>query len=142
MSRTGAEAMARKNAEEAAKREAMELISRAANADEIEDWKTLTYRPKGALVLVRLMVPGRTEGGIIVPSGVEYKLRARVLAVGEGRRLENGSVSPVALEEGWLVMLSPNVQTQHVQQHPDGGAVVLVHEDHITCVVETRMVAS
>lgn len=66
----------------------------------------LRFEPLGARVLVRQdAANAETAGGIILPESARPKpLQGVVLAVGPGRRLENGELQPCELEVGDVVV--------------------------------------
>ena len=53
------------------------------------------------IIVRRLDAEETTAGGIIIPDSAQEKpLKGEVLAVGSGKRLEDGSVQPVDLKAG------------------------------------------
>lgn len=68
----------------------------------------MKLKPLGDRILVkRLDQEEKTKGGIIIPDTAQEKPQeAEVVAVGEGRVLENGQVRKIALKTGDRVLLS------------------------------------
>lgn len=66
-----------------------------------------SLKPLGNRVLVqRLEAEETVKGGIILPDSAKKKQEtARVVAVGPGKKLEDGKVIPVPVKEGDLVLL-------------------------------------
>ena len=62
----------------------------------------MTIRPLHDRVLIRRIEETETvRGGIIIPDTAKEKSQeGEVMAVGAGKTLENGSVSPMAVKEG------------------------------------------
>jgi chaperonin GroES len=66
----------------------------------------MTFRPlHDRLLLRRIEAQAKTEGGIIIPDTAQEKPQeGEVVAVGDGTRLENGTVVPLALKAGDRVL--------------------------------------
>jgi chaperonin GroES len=56
----------------------------------------------------------KSKGGIIIPETVskERPERGRIVAVGKGKRLENGTIVPVALKKGQVVLFAKYSPTE------------------------------
>lgn len=69
--------------------------------------KKISLKPLGNRVLVqRLEAEETVKGGIILPDSAKKKQEtARVVAVGPGKKLEDGKVLPIPVKEGDLVLL-------------------------------------
>lgn len=63
--------------------------------------------PLGDRVLVERLNPMQTTaGGIMIPEKAQEKVKsATVVAVGPGRKLEDGKLAPVSVKEGDMVLL-------------------------------------
>lgn len=92
------------------------------------------FRPLGDRVLVRRVeAEEKVRGGIIIPDTAKEKpLEGEVKAVGEGRRLEDGSRVPVEVSAGDRVLLGKYSGTE-IQL--DGVDYVIVREDEILGIV-------
>lgn len=63
---------------------------------------TVNIRPLGDRVLVRRAEEEtKTAGGILIPdNAAEKPLKGEVIAVGPGKRMESGQVSPIGVKVG------------------------------------------
>ena len=72
----------------------------------------MKIRPLGDRVLIEPMSPeekmGKTKSGIVIPDTVEKSRpeEGKVIAVGEGRRTEDGKLIPLAIKKGERVLFS------------------------------------
>lgn len=66
----------------------------------------MTFRPlHDRLLLRRIEAQAKTEGGIIIPDTAQEKPQeGEVVAVGDGTRLENGTIIPLDLKPGDRVL--------------------------------------
>lgn len=86
------------------------------------------------LVVRRVDGETTTKGGIIIPdSAKERPLEGEVLAVGNGKRLEDGSVIPMDVKEGDRVLFGKYAGTE---VKVDGIDTLILREDEILGVVE------
>jgi len=69
--------------------------------------KKITLKPLGNRVLVQRLESQETvKGGIILPDSAKKKQEtAKVVAVGPGKRLDDGKVLPVAVKIGDLILM-------------------------------------
>lgn len=69
--------------------------------------KKITLKPLGNRVLVQRLEPEeKMKGGIILPDSAKKKQEsARVVAVGPGKRLDDGKVSPMPVNIGDVVLM-------------------------------------
>lgn len=95
----------------------------------------VNVRPLYDRVVVRRMEPEEeVRGGIIIPDTAKEKpLEGIVVAVGEGKRLEDGSRAPMEVEEGDRILLQKYGGTEIQMQGED---FVIVKEEDILGVVE------
>ena len=87
------------------------------------------------VILKRQEVITKSAGGIILSGTAVMKSnRAKVLAVGPGRLLENGSIHPMHVKVGDIVIFSDSygVKTEKI----DGEEVLILSEDDILAIVE------
>lgn len=86
-------------------------------------------------VIVKLLPPKtKTEGGIHIPeSAQQTSLECEVVAVGPGRRLENGTIHPTTLKPGDRVFIGIFKWSQF---EIDGVQHLIMREDEILAVVD------
>lgn len=87
------------------------------------------------VILKRQEVITKSDGGIILSGTAVMKSnRAKVLAVGSGRILENGTIHPMNVKVGDTVIFNAgyNPKTEKI----DGEDVLIVSEDEILAIVE------
>ena len=74
----------------------------------------MNFKPLGDRLLVeREAEPTVSAGGIIIPDSAQEKpLRGRVLAVGPGKTSDDGSVRPVDVAQGDLVLFGKYAGTE------------------------------
>lgn len=89
-------------------------------------------RPLHDRVLVeRLEQEEKTPGGIIIPDAAKEKAQTgKVIAIGNGRVLNDGSVAPLAVKAGDIVFFGKYAGTEAGKEH------VILREDDILGVVE------
>ena len=90
--------------------------------------------PLGANVVVkRIDAEERTAGGIMLPENSREKPReGRVLSVGDGRRLADGSRLPHQVREGDRVVFAGYAG---VEVEVDGESMLIMNEDEIMAIV-------
>jgi chaperonin GroES len=90
--------------------------------------------PLGTNVVVRrLEAEEKTGGGIVLPAVAQNKSReGRVLAVGDGRRLPNGSRVRQQIQEGDRVVFG---NYAGVEVQVDGESMLIMSEDDILAIV-------
>ncbi len=91
--------------------------------------------PLGDNVAVRrLEADETTAGGVFLPEGArEAPLEGRVLSIGDGRLLPNGSRTLNQVREGDRVLFSRYAGTE---LDVDKRGVLIMHEDQILAVLE------
>jgi chaperonin GroES len=91
--------------------------------------------PLGANVIVkRLDADERTAGGILLPENSREKPReGRVLSIGDGRRLADGSRLPHQVREGDRVVFAGYAG---VEVEVDGESMLIMNEDEIMAIVK------
>jgi chaperonin GroES len=91
--------------------------------------------PLGANVVVkRLDAEATTAGGIVLPENSRDKPReGRVLSVGDGRRLADGSRMPHQVRDGDRVVFAGYAG---VEVEVDGEAMLIMNEDEILAIVK------
>jgi chaperonin GroES len=86
-------------------------------------------------VIVRRMEEERTSaGGIVIPDTAKEKpVQGEVIAVGNGKILENGDVRPLDVKVGDRVLFSKYSGTEVKVESED---LLVMREDDITAVIE------
>ncbi|MGN6092162.1 co-chaperone GroES [Luteibacter yeojuensis] len=92
-------------------------------------------RPLHDRVIVKRLEEERVSaGGIVIPdSATEKPTRGKVIAAGNGRILENGSVRPMSVKEGETVLFG-KYAGQEIKI--DGEELVFLKEDDIVAILE------
>ena len=96
----------------------------------------MNMRPFHDRVIVRRVEEEqKTAGGIVLPgNAAEKPTRGEVLAVGNGRILENGDVRPLDVKVGDNVIFKDGYGVE--KQKIDGEEVLIMSEADILAVVE------
>ena len=83
----------------------------------------MTIRPLHDRILARRVVEqDKTKGGLFIPDNAKEKpLEAVVIAVGTGKRLDNGTILPITVKAGDKILIGKYT----------GSEVKLAGEDHI-----------
>jgi chaperonin GroES len=92
-------------------------------------------RPLGDKVLVkRVEAESKTKSGIVLPDTAKEKpKRGKVLSVGQGKRLDNGTLAAFSVKKGDEVIFSSYAGTEIKL---DGEELMIMSEDDILAVVE------
>ncbi len=86
------------------------------------------------VIIKRVEEEERTKGGIIIPDTAKEKpLEGKVVAVGNGKILENGEVRPLDVKEGNRVLFSKYAGTEI---KIEGDELLMMREDDILGVIE------
>ncbi|MEM1090297.1 MAG: co-chaperone GroES [Pseudomonadota bacterium] len=95
----------------------------------------MNIRPLHDRVIVRRMEEERTSpGGIVIPdNATEKPIKGEVLAVGNGKILENGEVRSLDLKSGDKVLFGKYSGTE---VKVDGEELLVMREDDIMAVIE------
>ncbi|EOB1207046.1 co-chaperone GroES [Photobacterium damselae] len=98
----------------------------------------MNIRPLHDRVIVeRKEVESKSAGGIVLTgSAAEKSTRGTVLAVGNGRILENGSVQPLDVKVGDTVIFAEGYNSQVKTEKIDGKEVLIMSENDIMAIVE------
>lgn len=93
----------------------------------------MSLRPLHDRVIVkRLEEEKKTAGGILIPdSAAEKPLKAKVVAVGPGRRTDDGKTHPSSIKSGDTVLIGKYTGTE---VKIDGDDLVVLREDDILAV--------
>jgi chaperonin GroES len=88
------------------------------------------------IVVSRIADQEKTKGGIIIPDSAKEKpLEGKVMAVGNGRVLEDGSVRKLDIKVGDRVLFAKYGGTEVTI---DGEQLLILREDDILGVVEGK----
>ena len=95
-----------------------------------------TLRPLHDRVIVeRLEEEKVSSGGIVIPDAAKEKpIQGKVLAVGNGKILDDGKVRPMAVKVGDKVLFGKYAGTE---TKIDGKEVLVLREDDIVAVIES-----
>jgi len=95
----------------------------------------MKIRPLHDRVIVRRLEEERkTAGGIVIPdTAAEKPVRGEVIAVGNGKILENGDTRPLDVKVGDKVLFGKYSGTE---VKVDGEELVVMREDDIMAVLE------
>jgi chaperonin GroES len=94
----------------------------------------MNLRPLSDRVVVRRMEEEKTTvGGILLPDSAKEKpAKGEILAVGEGKRSDNGTVIPMSVKVGDNVLFG-KYAGQEVKV--DGADVLVMREDDIIAIL-------
>ena len=97
--------------------------------------KSATVTPLGDRVLVkRVQADEKTKGGIILPDSAKEKPKEGIIvAVGNGRMLENGSRQAMSVKKKDRVLFSSYAGSEIKL---DGEELLILGEDEILAVIE------
>ncbi|MCC6160006.1 MAG: co-chaperone GroES [Deltaproteobacteria bacterium] len=95
----------------------------------------MKIRPLQDRVLVkRLTEEEKTKGGIIIPDTVKEKpAEGEIVAVGKGKKKDDGNVAPLDVQVGDRVLFSKYAGTEI---KVDGDEFLMMREDDILGVIE------
>jgi chaperonin GroES len=95
----------------------------------------MNLRPLHDRVIVKRMEEERTSpGGIVIPdSAAEKPIRGEIIAVGNGKILENGEIRALDVKAGDKVLFGKYSGTE---VKVDGNDVLVMREDDIMAVIE------
>ncbi len=95
----------------------------------------MKIRPLGDKVLVkRVEAESKTAGGIVLPDTAKEKpQRGEIVAVGEGKMLENGTRKEVQVKKGDTVLFTSYAGTE---VKIDGKEYLIMDESDIMAVIE------
>jgi chaperonin GroES len=97
--------------------------------------KTMKIRPlHDRLIVKRVAEETKTKGGIIIPDSAKEKpLEAKVIAVGNGKILEDGKVRPMDIKAGDTVLFSKYSGTE---LKIEGEEHLILREEDVIGIVE------
>ena len=97
----------------------------------------MAIQPLGDRILVKLLEEeGKTAGGIILPDTAKEKPQeAKVVAVGKGRMLEDGTVKPLEIKVGDTVLFAKYSGTEVNHEEKE---FLILREDDILAVLKEK----
>jgi len=95
----------------------------------------MKVRPLHDRVIVkRVEEEAKTKGGIIIPDTAKEKpVEGKVVAVGKGKILENGSLQPLEVKKGDKILFGKYAGTEI---NIEGDEHLIMREDDIVAIVE------
>ena len=86
------------------------------------------------ILVQRIEEEERTKSGIIIPDTAKEKpIMGKVIAVGDGRMLENGQKVPLSVKEGDRVLFGKYAGTE---VKIEGEEYLLMREDDVLAIIE------
>jgi chaperonin GroES len=97
----------------------------------------MSIRPLHDRIIVkRLEEETRTKGGIIIPDTAKEKpLEGQVIAVGNGRIMEDGKVRPMDIKKGDRILFGKYAGTEI---KVEGEEHLILREDDVLAVIENK----
>ena len=95
----------------------------------------MTIRPLHDRILARRIVEqDKTKGGLFIPDNAKEKpMEAVVIAVGSGKRLENGALQVITVKAGDTILIGKYTGSD---VKLDGEDHIIVSEDDVLAVLE------
>ena len=95
----------------------------------------MKIRPLADKVIVqRVEAENKTSGGIVLPDSAKEKpKRGKIIAVGEGKLLDDGSRAKMAVEKGQEVLFTSYAGTE---VKVDGKEYLIMDESDIMAIIE------
>ncbi len=95
----------------------------------------MKIRPLYDRILVqRIEEEQRTESGIIIPDTAKEKpIMGKVIAVGDGRLMDNGQIQPLKVKEGDKILFSKYAGTEIKIK---GEEYLIMREDDVLAIIE------
>lgn len=96
----------------------------------------MNIKPLHDRVLIkRISEEEKTKGGIIIPDTAKEKpMEGKIVAVGQGKRLEDGKLQPLAVKKGDRVLFAKYAGTE---VKINGEEHLILGEDEILGIVES-----
>ena len=97
----------------------------------------MKIRPLHDRVIVKRLEEERTSaGGIVIPdSATEKPIQGKVVAVGKGKILEDGTVRPLDVKVGDKILFGKYAGTE---VKVDGDELVVMREEDVMAVIEGK----
>jgi chaperonin GroES len=96
----------------------------------------MNIQPLGdRIVIKQLEAEAKTKGGILLPDTAKEKPQeAKVIAVGKGKTLENGSVKPLEVKVGDKVLYGKYSGTEVTTK--EGEELIILKEEDILAIIK------
>lgn len=96
----------------------------------------MSFQPLGDRVVIKpLEAETKTRGGIVLPDTVKEKPQeGKIVAVGKGKVLDNGTVQKPEVKEGDTVLYGKYSGTEVTTK--DGEELLIVREEDILAIVK------
>ena len=96
----------------------------------------MNFQPLGDRIIIKpLEAESKTKGGILLPDTVKEKPQeGKVVAVGKGKVLDNGTVQKPEVKEGDVVLYGKYAGTEVSTK--DGEDYLIVREEDILAIVK------
>ena len=93
------------------------------------------FKPLGPRIVVeRVEQEKKTAGGIIIPDTVKEKpTEGKVVAVGPGNRKEDGTIEPLEVKEGVLILFAKWGGSEVII---DGNEYLIMKEDDVLGIIQ------
>jgi chaperonin GroES len=86
------------------------------------------------ILATRVVEAGKTSGGLFIPDSAKEKpMEALVIAVGTGKRLDNGTIQPPTVKAGDKILLA---KYSGSEIKLDGTDHLILREDDVLAVLE------
>jgi len=111
------------------------ILHNVLQAGQIQEINSVKIRPLHDRVIIRRMEEERTSpGGIVIPdTATEKPIKGEVIAVGNGKLLENGEIRSLDLKAGDKVLFGKYSGTE---VKVDGEELLVMKEDDVMAVIE------
>ena len=96
----------------------------------------MNFQPLGDRIIIKPLEPeNKTRGGIVLPDTVKEKPQeGKVVAVGKGKVLDNGTIQKPEVKEGDVVLYGKYSGTEVTTK--DGEEYLIVREEDILAIVK------
>lgn len=96
----------------------------------------MEIKPLGDRVVIKpLEAEAKSKGGIVLPDTAKEKPQeGKVIAVGKGKTLENGSVQPLEVKIGDIVLYGKYSGTEITTK--EGEELLIMKEDDILAIIK------
>jgi chaperonin GroES len=98
----------------------------------------MKVRPLGDRLLVRRFESEeKTAGGILLPDTAKNKpQKGKVLAVGRGKQMKDGSIRPLQVKEGDTVLFTSWAGDEFKDRSPESNLLIMREEDVLAVLEE------
>jgi len=94
----------------------------------------MKIKPLGDRVVIKpLEAKEQTKGGILIPDSAKEKPQeANVIAVGEGKRMDDGKIAPLSLKVGDKILYGKYSGTEITL---DGDEFIIIREEDVLGII-------